>query len=223
MPTPTENRKPEAMLCPLSQKIPSRSDSSQRRPVLAGILATILCAWQGINWVPAYAQIGRKKDKVETDPTRLPPQPGDRFTYFYGDRKGQIIKPDDVPVASKQILVYPIEPQTGTIRDGSRLNLVLLIRFAPEQLDERTLANASEGVVAYSAICTHQGCPVTNWHSGHQTLFCPCHNSEYDPTSAAKIVGGPTPRRLPTLPLSVEEGVLVVAGAFTGRVGGQKK
>lgn len=110
MPTPTGNRKPEIMLCPLSQKAPSHSDSSQRRPVLAGMLAMILCAWQGINWVPAYAQIGRKKDKVETDPTRLPPQPGDRFTYFYGDRKGQIIKPDDVPVASKQILVYPIEP-----------------------------------------------------------------------------------------------------------------
>ena len=207
----------------LTQEPWSHSNNSQRRPVLAGLLTTVFCAWQGLGWHPAHAQIGRKKEKAETDPARLPPQPGDRFTYFYGDRKGQLVGPNDVPVASKQILVYPVEPETATVRDGSRLNLVLLIRFAPEQLDERTLANASQGVVAYSAVCTHQGCPVTNWHSGHQTLFCPCHNSEYDPTSAAKIVGGPAPRRLPTLPISVEEGLLVVAGAFTGRVGGQKK
>ena len=98
---------------------------------------------------------------------------GDRFTYFYGDRKGEIIRPDDVPLASKQMLVYPLEPQTGTIRDGSRLNMVLLIRFPSEQLDERTRANASEGVVAYSAICTHQGCPVTNWAQRPSNAFLP--------------------------------------------------
>ena len=209
--------------CLAARKADCQPNGTGRRPVLAGLLAAGICAWQDLGRIPAYAQIGRKEEKAEVDPTRLPPQPGDRFTYFYGDRKGEIIRLDDVPLASKQMLVYPLEPQTGTIRDGSRLNMVLLIRFPSERLDERTRANASEGVVAYSAICTHQGCPVTNWHSGHQTLFCPCHNSEYDPTSAAKIVGGPAPRRLPTLPIAVEEGVLVVAGAFTGRVGGQKK
>jgi Rieske Fe-S protein len=48
---------------------------------------------------------------------------------------------------------------------------------------------------------------------------CPCHDSEFDPADAAKVIGGPAPRRLPALPLKITDGYVVVAGAFSGRVG----
>ena len=50
-------------------------------------------------------------------------------------------------------------------------------------------------------------------------LQCPCHESQFDPKDDARVSGGPATRRLPRLPLKVEDGALVVAGAFVGRVG----
>jgi Rieske Fe-S protein len=158
---------------------------------------------------------------VEDDPKKARPQEGDQFVFFSGDRKGEIIKRDDLPEGGPQTLAYPMDPATETVRDGSRLNQVLLIRLAPDQLTKDTSANAVEGVVAYSAACTHEACPVSMWKEG--TLYCACHGSQYDPKDAAKVVGGPAPRRLAMLPLRIEGGVLVAAGPFTGRVGAAKR
>jgi Rieske Fe-S protein len=112
-----------------------------------------------------------------------------------------------------------MDPATSVIRDGSRLNQVLLIHLAPAQLDDVTRARAADGIVAYSAVCTHTGCDTWLWQGDSQTLKCPCHDSVYDPREEARVVSGPAPRRLPSLPLKIVEGVLVVAGGFVGRVG----
>jgi rieske iron-sulfur protein len=151
------------------------------------------------------------------DPKKARPQEGDRFVFFSGDRKGEIIKVEDLPLGGPQIVAYPIDPATETVRNGSRLNQVLLIRFEPDQLSKVTQANAAEGVVAYSAACTHEACPVSMWKEG--TLYCACHGSQYDPKDAANVVGGPAPKRLAMLPVRVEDGVVVAAGTFTGKVG----
>jgi rieske iron-sulfur protein len=80
--------------------------------------------------------------------------------------------------------------------------------------------------VAYSAICSHAGCPVTAWvkgAEGDQDVFkCVCHNSEYDPRHSAEVVFGPAQRRLAALPLAITEGSLTVAGTFVGKVGAQQ-
>ena len=99
----------------------------------------------------------------EDDPKKARPQAGDQFVYFSGDRKGKVVKPDDLPLGGPQILAYPKDPATDTVRNGSRLNQVLLIRLDPAQLSKDTSANAAEGVVAYSAACTHEACPVSMW------------------------------------------------------------
>jgi len=158
---------------------------------------------------------------VEDDPSKARPEEGDQFVYFTGERKGAIVKAEDLPIGGPQVLVYPKDPKTDAVRDGSRLNQVIMIRLEPEQLSEATSANAADGVVAYSAACTHEACPVSMWKEG--TLYCACHGSQYDPKDAAKVVGGPAPRRLAMLPLRIEEGVLVAAGPFTGRVGAAKR
>src|SRR5262249_32894261 len=116
---------------------------------------------------------------------------------------------------------YPADPKSGVVREASRFNLVMLVRLDPAGLTGETRARAADGVVAYSGVCTHQGCPVNMWSKNNQTLFCSCHGSEFDPKNGAEVTAGPAPRPLPALPLKLEDGVPVVAGAFTERVGSE--
>jgi Rieske Fe-S protein len=60
--------------------------------------------------------------------------------------------------------------------------------------------------VAYSAICTHQGCTVA-YKNGQ--LACPCHGSVFDPAHGAAVVAGPAPKPLPEIPVKVQGGDVV--------------
>lgn len=172
----------------------------------------------GLGLAPWFAASAQAED-----PSSLPPQLGDRLAFLTGPRKGQVIAADSLPLGGPQVQAYPIDPKSGVIRDGSRLNLVILVRFDPAVLSEETRAHAADGVVAYSGVCTHQGCPVNMWSSEKNVLFCSCHGSMYDPRDGAQVVGGPAPRPLPSLGLKSEDGVLVVAAAFSGRVGPEQR
>ena len=130
-----------------------------------------------------------------------------------------MVKAEDLPLGGPQVQAYPADPKTGLVRDGSRLNLVLLARFKPDALAAETRSLAADGVVAYSGVCTHQGCPVNMWSSDQDVLYCSCHGSMYDPRDGAHVVGGPAPRPLPALGLKMNHGAPVVAESFNGRVG----
>lgn len=153
------------------------------------------------------------------EPSEMSPQAGDRLVFVQGDRKGEVVKVADLALGGPQQLAFPMDPKTKTIRDGNRLNQVVLIRLKEDLYDGETKPNTAGGVVAYSSICTHQGCDVSQWMADKKMLLCVCHGSEYDPTNRAAVTFGPAPRRLPILPLSVEGGVLVVAGGFKGKPG----
>jgi Rieske Fe-S protein len=62
--------------------------------------------------------------------------------------------------------------------------------------------------VAYSAVCTHQGCTVA-YKNGQ--LACPCHGSVFDPANGAAVVTGPAQRPLPELSVRVRGGEVVRA------------
>ena len=62
--------------------------------------------------------------------------------------------------------------------------------------------------VAYSAVCTHQGCTVA-YKNGQ--LACPCHGSVFDPAKGAEVVAGPAPKPLTEIPVKVEDGEVVKA------------
>jgi cytochrome b6-f complex iron-sulfur subunit len=62
--------------------------------------------------------------------------------------------------------------------------------------------------VAYSAVCTHQGCTVA-YQDGQ--LACPCHGSIFDPANGAAVVSGPAQRPLPEVQVEVRGGELVRA------------
>jgi Rieske Fe-S protein len=141
------------------------------------------------------------------------------LVYASGDRAREIITLADLPVGGAPVMAWPMDPASKALRDGSRLNQVVLVRLDAASLDETTRARSVDGVVAYSAMCTHALCPVTGWNAEKHVLRCPCHNSEYDPRRAAEVVFGPAPRPLPGLPLAVTDGALTAAGKFLGRVG----
>ncbi len=153
------------------------------------------------------------------------PQKADVLVYIEGERAGEVIQPQDLKAGGPPVRAWPRDPKTSVVRKGSRLNEVLVVKLDPAELDEETRARAAGGVVAYSAICAHTGCPITAWMkatSGDKDMFkCVCHNSEYDPRKSAQVVFGPAPRRLPALPLAADDGPLTVAAAFVGKVGAQ--
>jgi rieske iron-sulfur protein len=158
---------------------------------------------------------------AQTDPTRERPKEGDLLIAI-GTTSPEPLKPDDLPLGDKQMMAWPIDPASNTVRNGSRLNKILLLRLDPAGFDPETKDHAVDGVVAYSAICTHTGCDVTIWHPDRQLLECPCHFSIYNPKAGANVLSGPAPRRLPALPLKIAEGRLVVSKPFTGRAGFQQ-
>jgi Rieske Fe-S protein len=159
---------------------------------------------------------------AQTEPARERPKEGDLLVAVTAADNPEPLKPGDVPRDGKQTFVWPMDPETKTVRSGSRLNKVLLLRLDPEGFDAETKERSADGVVAYSAICVHTGCDVTNWDPNRQLLECPCHYSTYDPKEAGKVVSGPAPRRLPALPLKIADDRLVVAKPFTGRAGFQQ-
>lgn len=153
------------------------------------------------------------------------PQKADLLVFSEGERAGEVIRPQDLKAGGPPVRAWPKDPRTSVVRKGSRLNEVLVVKLDPAELDEATRSRAAGGVVAYSAICVHTGCPITAWvkaASGDKDVFkCVCHNSEYDPRQSAQVVFGPAPRRLPALPLAADDGPLTVAAAFIGKVGAQ--
>ena len=156
------------------------------------------------------------------DPRSQRPQAGDRFVFAGGERIGQVIAAADLLAGKPPLLVYPVDPGSRVVRDGSRLNQILLVRLARDTSSPRRRAGRSaDGVVAYSGVCTHTGCDITMWQAEMRRFRCPCHESEFDPREGGRVVGGPAPRRLPRLPVKVVDGVIVAAGGFLGRPGFQ--
>ena len=151
------------------------------------------------------------------------PQPGDQLVFADGKRKGEIISVADIEPGGPQVQAFALESRSKVIRDGSRLNKILLVRSDPESLSAETRNRAVEGITAYSGVCTHQGCDVGTWDAQTKLLWCPCHDSKYDPRENGRVVGGPAPKRLAALPLKMVDGALTVAGGFTGPVGFQNR
>jgi rieske iron-sulfur protein len=155
---------------------------------------------------------------AQSDQASQRPQAGD-WLVKVDDATLTPLGADDISLGAPQTMAWAIDPASRTVRNGSRLNRLLLLRLDPATLAESTRANAAAGIVAYTAICTHNGCDVTDWLSDEQALSCPCHQTRFDPKSDGRVIEGAAPRPLPALPLAVADGKLVVARGFTSRVG----
>jgi len=169
----------------------------------------------GLALAPLLAGPARAAEEGEA---AKPPAPDDRFVFLTGPKKGQVVRAEDLALGGPQVQAYPMALD-GTVRSDTRLNLVILARFDPAVLTDETRARAADGVVAYSAICTHQGCPVNMWSKERDAFVCSCHASIFDPRNAAEVIGGPAPHPLAALGLKLKDGVVMVASTFSGHVG----
>jgi ubiquinol-cytochrome c reductase iron-sulfur subunit len=143
--------------------------------------------------------------------TRLVTDPGDRP-----------IRPSDLEVGG----VAQVQPELpeGKERhlDDIAKDSVLLIRIRPEEfnLDAERLSWTYEGIIAFSKICSHMGCAVALYEQTTKHLLCPCHQSTFDVTRAAKVIFGPSARALPQLAITVDsQGYLVAKQPFSEPVG----
>jgi ubiquinol-cytochrome c reductase iron-sulfur subunit len=99
---------------------------------------------------------------------------------------------------------------------------VLLVRVNPSELieTEERKGWSYDGIVAYSKICTHVGCPVALYEQQTHHLLCPCHQSTFDLVDGCKVIFGPAARPLPQLPIAVDaEGYLIAQSDFNEPVG----
>ena len=135
------------------------------------------------------------------------------------DDTAKPIGPADVKLGEKQILVFPYDPVAKRARNESRLNRILLVRIDPATMNAETAPRAAGGVLAYSAVCTHQGCDVNAWREVEKTLLCFCHFTQFQPGEGASVVAGPAPRALPSLALKTDGDKFVLASGFSGAPG----
>ena len=199
-----------ARACPCAGRQPN--DPARRK--LLGLAAKLGLLGLGLPLTATAA--GRK-------PERMPPQAGDLLVHAYGPRTGQVLRSDEVVTRAAPIAAWPKDSGSGVVRDRSRLNLVLVLRLDEGALSEQTAQHAVDGLVAYSAVCTHTGCTVEGWDNERLTLICPCHGSEYIATQGASVALGPAPKPLAMLPLGLADTTIVVKHPFTRKVGFQQK
>jgi ubiquinol-cytochrome c reductase iron-sulfur subunit len=143
-------------------------------------------------------------------------------TYLVTDPGNRRIKASDLEVgAVAQVLPETSDPEHRKLNDIAT-DALLLIRLRPEEfnLDAERLSWTHEGIIAFSKICSHMGCAVALYEQQTKHLLCPCHQSTFDVTRAAKVIFGPAARPLPQLNITVdEEGYLIARTPFTEPVG----
>jgi quinol---cytochrome c reductase iron-sulfur subunit len=128
---------------------------------------------------------------------------------------GRLVRAGDLAVGGV-LTVYP----EGAA--GAADSQTLLIRMDPRDVVPAPgrATWSPDGLVAYSKICTHAGCPVGLYEKDARLLFCPCHQSAFDATRAAAPTAGPATRPLPQLPISIDgDGFVVAQDDFSEPVG----
>ncbi|HEY9424600.1 MAG TPA: Rieske 2Fe-2S domain-containing protein [Microterricola sp.] len=146
-------------------------------------------------------------------------------TRLASDPSGAPIKASDVTLGS----AFHVIPEgltdlghgEGYLEEKAKA-VVLLMRLKPEDLHElpERAGWSYDGIVAYSKICTHVGCPVALYEQQTHHLLCPCHQSQFDVSNHCEVIFGPAARALPQLPIAVDdEGYLIAQSDFTEPVG----
>jgi len=188
-----------------------------RRGVLQGAMIGALALFPLAIVVPIVGNVGGDWDVSKFKYTMW--RKGTRLTT---DPTGRPIKASDVTIGS----VFHVQPDKLDEQehplDEKAKSIVLVIRLDPEDLkeSENKKSWSYNGIVAYSKICTHVGCPVALYEQQTHHLLCPCHQSTFDVADGAKVVFGPAKRPLPQLPITVDdEGYLIAQSDFHEPVG----
>ena len=151
------------------------------------------------------------------------------------DVTGEPVRPEDMVIgqlvnAEPDILVENEEddpPGEHNLEGTALLNAkakaaVIMVRMRPEDITPfpDRVNWGIDGILCYSKICTHVGCPISLWEQQTHHLLCPCHQSTFDLADSGKVVFGPAARSMPQLAITVDDaGYLVAQHDFTQPVG----
>ncbi|MEY9929523.1 ubiquinol-cytochrome c reductase iron-sulfur subunit [Catenulispora sp. GP43] len=165
----------------------------------------------------------------------LGPLPGDslRHTLWAPGEKlvnpntGQPLKVSDVTVGTLALANPASLNDVPEERiDNLAKSAVLVVRLPQEALKGSEAQKKKQwdwsvdGVMAFSKICTHVGCPVALYEQQTHHMLCPCHQSTFDLSDDGKVIFGPAARSLPQLPITVDaDGNLVAVSDFREPVG----
>ena len=191
-----------------------------RRTVLKGSVVTALALFPLTIAVPLISSVGNDWDVSKFRHTIW--QKGRRLTI---DPTGRPIKAAEVTIGSVVHIIPEVSEEVRTSHEWiseKAKAVVLLVRMDPRDLMEAEDRKSwsYDGIVAYSKICTHVGCPVALYEQQTHHLLCPCHQSTFDVADGAKVVFGPAKRPLPQLPIAVDdEGYLIAQDDFNEPVG----
>jgi ubiquinol-cytochrome c reductase iron-sulfur subunit len=130
---------------------------------------------------------------------------------------GERVRPEDLQVGTL-ISARPMDVES--LNELAKA-AIILIRLAPDEVRSQfQLQQGYEGIMAFSKICPHVGCPLGLYEQTTHHMLCPCHQSTFDLADEGKVVFGPAARNLPLLPITVDaEGYLVARGDFPEPVG----
>ncbi|WP_127357737.1 cytochrome bc1 complex Rieske iron-sulfur subunit [Actinacidiphila soli] len=134
----------------------------------------------------------------------------------------QPLRPEDVAVGSLTFAVPDgLEETQSDYQEQIAKAALMIVRLAPEDIkDKRERDWAHQGIVAFSKICTHVGCPISLYEQQTHHVLCPCHQSTFDLSDGARVIFGPAGHALPQLRISVNnQGYLEALGDFEEPVG----
>lgn len=202
----------------------------KRRPLLAGAALLgmaplgIAIAEPLIGGLIKSPHAANPKDDILFKTGWAPSKDGAKVALTRED--GTKIRPEDVSIGG-QMTVFPGIP--GGASNEYADSPTLLIRLRPNDAAKLranlphvpiNIGSTYGDLVAYSKICTHAGCPASLYEQQTIRLLCPCHQSQFNILDNARPIFGPATRRLPMLPLEVDnDGYLIAASDYQVPVG----
>jgi ubiquinol-cytochrome c reductase iron-sulfur subunit len=148
------------------------------------------------------------------------------------DVTGTPIRPSEIQVGdlinAEPAALFETDDEGEPLYEGVPLQVekakgaVIVVRIEPEEITpgEGREDWGIDGILCYSKICTHVGCPISLYERTTHHVLCPCHQSTFDLADSARVLFGPAARPLPQLALAVDsEGYLVAQADFDEPVG----
>ena len=165
----------------------------------------------------------------------LGPLPGDRLRHtlwadgqkLVNPNTGQPLKPQDVSVGTLALANPPALADDPENRLNNLAKAAVLVVRLPQEALKGSEAQKKkqwdwsvDGIMAFSKICTHVGCPVALYEQQTHHMLCPCHQSTFDLSDDGKVIFGPAARSLPQLKIHVDaDGDLAASQDFAEPVG----
>ena len=161
--------------------------------------------------------IWRRGTRVVRDVVGTPIRPGDLEIGDLVNAEPELLfnRENGQQVGDEYVL------EGGDLQNAKEKAATVLLKMNPSDIvSDVTRQWSYEGIVAYSKICTHVGCPISLLERTTHHLLCPCHQSTFDLADGGKVVFGPAGHHLPQLPLGLDtEGYLVALDDYQEPVG----